>query len=99
MSKSPINNRFITGFILGLVLPIIVFLLIYLFSDSDISLKSYLARIIGRNSLARLLSLSVFANLILFLAFNRFDKLKSSRGVLGITLLWALTVLYIKLFV
>jgi len=98
MSKTQFSNRFLAGFISGLLLPLLVFFIIYLFSNDDMSFRLYVNRIIGRNALASVVSLSVLANLIIFLLFNRFDKLKSSRGVLGITIIWALGVLAIKLF-
>lgn len=97
MSKKQLNNHFLTGFFAGLLLPAIVFTVIYLFSGDGLSLKEYTLDIARRNVLTHIISLSVLSNLVIFLLFNRFDKLKSSRGVVGITLLWALTVLAIKL--
>lgn len=97
MSKNQLKNHFLTGFLAGLLLPLIVFVVIYLFSGDGLSLKEYTLDIARRNVLTHIISLSVLSNLVIFLLFNRFDKLKSSRGVVGITLLWALTVLAIKL--
>lgn len=97
MSKNQLKNHFLTGFLAGLLLPVIVFVVIYLFAGDGLSLKEYALDIARRNVLTHIISLSVLSNLVIFLLFNRFDKLKSSRGVVGITLLWALTVLAIKL--
>lgn len=97
MSRNQLKNHFLTGFLAGLLLPLIVFVVIYLFSGDGLSLKEYILDIARRNVLTHIISLSVLSNLVIFLLFNRFDKLKSSRGVVGITLLWALTVLAIKL--
>ena len=97
MSKIQLKNHFLTGFLAGLLLPLIVFVVIYLFSGDGLSLKEYTMDIARRNVLTHIISLSVLSNLVIFLLFNRFDKLKSSRGVVGITLLWALTVLAIRL--
>ena len=44
------------------------------------------------------MSVSVFSNIIIFLLFNRLDMLRASRGVLGITIVWAFAVFAIKLF-
>jgi len=44
------------------------------------------------------MSVSVFTNILVFLLFNRLDMLRASKGVLGITLLWAFAVFGIKLF-
>jgi len=38
----------------------------------------------------------VFPNIFLFLLFIRFDMLKSARGVLGITIFWAVLVFAVK---
>ncbi|MGM0665828.1 MAG: hypothetical protein ACQETA_00770 [Bacteroidota bacterium] len=97
MGKSQLQNHFLTGFLAGLLLPVIVFVFIYLFSGDGLSLKEYAVGIARKNVLTHIVSLSVLSNLVIFLLFNRFDKLRSSRGVVGITLLWALTVLAIKL--
>jgi hypothetical protein len=97
MGKNQINNHFMTGFLSGLLLPVIVFIVIYFFSGDGLPLKEYIQDIARKNVLTHVISLSVLSNLVIFLLFNRFDKLRSSRGVVGITLLWALTVLAIKL--
>ncbi len=97
MSKTPINNRFLTGFLAGLLLPAIVFVIVYFFSGDGLSLREYIERIISRTVLTHIISLCVLSNLVIFLVFNRFDKLRSSKGVVGVTLIWALTVLVIKL--
>jgi len=97
MGKNQINNNFLTGFLVGLLLPVIVFIVIYFFSGDGLTLKEYILDIARRSVLTHIISLSVLSNLVIFLLFNRFDKLRSSRGVVGITLLWALTVLAIRL--
>jgi len=97
MNKYPLNNQFITGFMAGLLLPVIAFFAIYIFSKSGMSVNAFIERIISRNILTHVISLCVFLNLIIFLIFNRFDKLKSAKGVLGVTILWALAVFAIKI--
>jgi len=97
MSKTTIYNNFLTGFIAGLLLPAIVFVIVYSFSGDGMSLKDYIERITSRDAITHIISLCVLSNLVIFLGFNRFDKLRSSKGVVGVTLLWALTVLAMKL--
>ncbi len=97
MNKAPLNNRFLTGFIAGFMLPVIVFIAIYIFSRTGMSLKAFIERIISRNILIHVISVCVFLNVIIFLVFNRFDKLSSAKGVLGVTILWTLAVFAIKL--
>ena len=97
MNRYPLNNRFITGFLAGLLLPVIAFIAIYIFSKTGMSIKAFIERIISRNILTHVITLCVFLNLIIFLIFNRFDKLRSAKGVLGVTIIWALAVFAIKL--
>lgn len=92
------GNRFITGFIAGLLLPMVVFFVVYLFTGDELSLKAYAGRILSRNILSHAISLCVFPNVVLFLIFNRSDRLLSARGVLGVTILWAMAVFAVKLF-
>lgn len=89
-------NSFTTGFISGIILPVIVFVIIWLVTSGDMSLPAYIDRIIARNVLTHFISISVFSNIIIFLLFNRFDYLKSSKGVLGVTIIWALFTFIIK---
>ena len=96
MIKEQVSNRFITGFITGLLLPVIVFLIVFIVSK-DKDPGSYLQRILDRNLITNMMSLCVFPNVFAFLIFNRFDKLQSSKGVLGVTIIWALTVFLIKM--
>jgi hypothetical protein len=90
-------DNFIAGFASGLLLPVLVGLLIYLFSPGDLSVQSYIARIIETNIVTHSISICVFSNIIIFLIFNRFDMLKAARGVLAITIVWAVIVFAIKI--
>ncbi|HUX59313.1 MAG TPA: hypothetical protein VMV77_20240 [Bacteroidales bacterium] len=91
-------DKVITGLISGLVLPFIVGLIIYLFSHGHISLSSYLARILDANIITHSITICVFSNIFVFLIFNRFDMLRASRGVLAMTIIWAVIVFGVKLF-
>jgi hypothetical protein len=83
----------------GFILPVIISLLFYLFSSGDQTLSGYFVRIVTANILTHVISLCVFSNLFLFLVFNRLDMLQATRGVLGITIFWALVVFAIKFLV
>jgi hypothetical protein len=90
------HDKVLTGLIPGLVLPFIVGLIIFLFSSGHLTLHSYLARIIESNIMTHAITLCVFPNIIIFLIFNRFDMLRASRGVLGMTIVWAIIVFAVK---
>lgn len=91
-------DKVLTGIIAGLVFPFITGLLIYIFSSNHQSIQSYLARIAESNIVTHSITLCVFSNIIIFLIFNRFDMLRANRGVLAMTILWAVLVFAVKLF-
>jgi len=96
MTLSEKYDKILTGIISGLVLPFIVGLIIYIFSDSQHNLSSYLNRIADSNIITNSITLCVFPNILIFLVFNRFDMLRASRGVLAMTIVWAVIVFGIK---
>jgi hypothetical protein len=89
-------DKVIVGLISGFVLPFVVGFTIYLFSAGHTSLHSYLTRISDSNIITHSITLCVFPNVLIFLLFNRFDMLRSSRGVLAITIIWAIIVFGVK---
>jgi hypothetical protein len=86
----------ITGLISGFIFPLIIGLLIFLFSSGEMSLGSYLARIAESNIITHSITLCVFPNIFIFLKFNRFDMLRAARGILAITIVWAAVVFAVK---
>ena len=89
-------DKMSTGIISGLLLPFLVGLTVFIFSASKYSLHSYIARIIYSDITTHAITLCVFPNVFLFLLFNQFDMLRASRGVLGMTIFWAVVVFGIK---
>lgn len=96
MKRSEKYDRASVGLITGFLLPVITAFLVYIFTHGDQSLAGYIKRIADADIITHTLSLSVLPNLILFLIFNRLDMLRAARGVLGITLFWAVMVFGIK---
>jgi hypothetical protein len=92
-------DKILTGIILGLVLPFFVGLLIYIFSPGHLVLWSYLARFAGSDNLTHAITLCVFPNFIIFLVFSRFDMLRASRGVLAVTIAWAVILFAVKFLI
>jgi len=89
-------DKFLTGFISGLLLPVFTGFIIYLFSPGHLAAASYFERIVDSNILTHSISICVFSNIIIFLIFNRFDMLRASRGVLAMTIIWAIIVFGVK---
>ena len=89
-------DRVITGIISGLVFPFIVGMIVFSFSSGHQSIHSYLVRIADSNIITHSIKLCVFPNIIIFLIFNQLDMLKATRGVLAMTIVWAVIVFGVK---
>lgn len=95
--RQKLNNA-VAGAIAGIVVPLIAFTMFFLFTRHGLTLTGYLKKIEDAGNVSEIMSVCVFANIIIFLIFNRFEMLRASKGVLGITIAWAFTVFGIKLF-
>ncbi|MCX6335494.1 MAG: hypothetical protein NT092_14540 [Bacteroidia bacterium] len=91
-------DQMLTGIVSGLVLPVITAFFIFIFSKGDPSLGEWLRRVSAAGVETHMISLCVFTDVLIFLLFNHFDMLRASRGVLGITIVWAALVFMIKIF-
>ena len=96
MNMSEKYDKLLTGIVSGLILPVITGLVIFFFTSHGTSIASYLDRISDANTVTHAITLCVFPNVFIFLLFNRFDMLRASRGVLAITIAWAITVFAVK---
>jgi len=90
-------NNALTGVISGIVMPAAAFLIFFMLTRHGLTLALFIRRMIEVDNVTEILSVSVFANILIFLLFNRFDMLRASKGVLGITIVWAFIVFGIKL--
>lgn len=90
-------DKILTGVIAGFVLPFLVGTIIFMLTSGNLSLHSYLIRIADSNIVTHSITLCVFPNLVIFLLFNQFDMLKATRGVLAITIMWAVIVFVVKI--
>jgi hypothetical protein len=92
-------DKVAVGVISGFLFPFFVGMIVFLFSSGHQSLHSYLVRIVDSNIITHSISLCVFPNLLIFMIFNRFDMLRATRGVLAITIIWAVIVFGVKFLV
>lgn len=81
------------GFLSGILLPILIFFVVFLASNQEVSFPKYIKGMWHMHALMKLGSLCVFANLGLFWGFLQLKHDKAARGVLGATLLYALAIL------
>jgi hypothetical protein len=97
MKRTEEYDKMLTGIMAGLILPLITGLVIYIFTSHGRTIIEYLERIVRARILTHAITLCVFPNVLVFLLFNRLDMLRASRGVLAITIVWAISVFIIKL--
>jgi len=88
-------DRVPVGLISGFVLPFLVALVTFLVAKGHPSLHTWIHIISDANIVTHVITLCVFPNILIFLLFNHFDMLKSSKGVLGATIFWAVIVFII----
>jgi len=81
-----------TGIFAGFLLPLLAAILVFLFAKGDPGLGKWLGKIAQAGIETHLITLCVFPNILIFLLFNQFDMLRASRGVLGVTIFWAVIV-------
>lgn len=91
-------NNIVSGVAGGITLPVIVFLVVWQISSPGIELGRYIDRILTASVLTHFISISVFSNLFLFLLCNRLDMMRCSKGILGVTIIWAILTFAIKIF-
>jgi hypothetical protein len=91
-------NNALTGVISGLLLPVLAFMIFFLLTRHGVSAEQYVRHMKVADNVTEIMSVAVFSNILIFLAFNRLDMLRASKGVLGITIAWAFVVFGIKLF-
>jgi len=89
-------DKLATGVLSGFLLPVLIAAGVYLFSSGSGSLSDYLSKLVRADIVTHIISLCVFPNIFLFLIYNRLDMLKATRGVLGITIFWAVVVFAVK---
>lgn len=98
MQFSQRYNNALTGVISGILMPVTAFFVFFLLTRHGLTLDLFIRRMIEVDKVTEVMSISVFTNIVIFLLFNRFDMLRASKGVLGITIAWAFLVFGIKLF-
>ncbi len=85
------------GLLTGFALPIVVFFVVYLFGNNNISFFDYMKGLWNLQALVKLGSLCVFLNSAVFMGFIQLKYEKAARGVLGATIFYAILVMISRL--
>jgi len=96
MTTAEKYDKLTTGVLAGLLLPFLIAIIIFLAAKGDPSLQTWLKKIVDADVVIRIITLCVFPNVFIFLLFNHFDMLRASRGVLGMTIVWAAILFGVK---
>jgi len=96
MTRTEKYDREYLGAVAGFIIPVLISIFVWLFSSGSNSLGDYYRKIVDANITTHIISLCVFPNIFLFLIFNRLDMLRATKGVLGITIFWAVLVFAVK---
>jgi len=86
------------GFLVGFLLPIVVFVIVYLIGNNDISIAEYTKGLLKLNVMVKLGSLCVFMNSAVFMGFIKLKFEKTARGILGATIIYAFVILISRAF-
>jgi hypothetical protein len=90
-------NHIGLGVLSGALMPAVFFLLYYLFRFGYMPLPTFIHRLVETNTIIHVVSLAVFPNLGLFMLFVRGNRLRSGRGVLLATIVYAVVAFIVKL--
>jgi hypothetical protein len=86
-------DSLVIGFLAGFFVPLLIFFAVYIFGEQDVTFINFIKNMWKLQALIKLMSLCVFANLLVFMGFIRLKYDRAARGVLGATILYAIGVL------
>lgn len=81
------------GMLAGVLVPLIIFFVVYLMSEKEVSFENYLKGMWRMQALVKLGTLCVLANLGIFWFFLNKKFEKAARGVIAATFLYAFAVI------
>jgi hypothetical protein len=96
VSKRNRYDQILTGFLIGLIAPLLIFLIFYELKYSQINLGAYIKNIWQMQILLKIMSLCAFPNLGFFFLFYQLKYDLAARGVIMATFIYAFIVLVAK---
>jgi uncharacterized protein (DUF486 family) len=89
-------DQLLTGWLIGIIAPLIIFLTVYLVNYNATDFMVYLRNVWQMKIFLKILSLCVFPNLGFFFLFYRMKYDMAARGVIMATFMYAFFVLIAK---
>ena len=90
-------NQAIVGLVIGLFMPLIGFIVVYFILGHGQGLDAFMGQVAASHSTAgKVISLSVLANLLPFLYFNRKRLDHTVKGIVIATILYMGVFIYVK---
>lgn len=90
-------NQPIVGLVIGLIMPLLGLIAVYFFLGSGMSFEDFLTRSASSGDFAgKVITLSVLANLLPFLYFNRRRLDYTVKGIVIATILYMVLFIYVK---
>ncbi len=86
------HDKVSTGALSGFLLPCLIIIVVFFFAKGDPTVKEWVGKIARAGVETHIMSLCIFPNIVIFLVFNQLDMLRAARGVLGVTIFWAIIV-------
>ncbi len=99
MKRSAKINTHTFGAVIGIGVPVFLMLAFWIWqSDGEGLITFFVRELVAKGVLTNVISASIFfGNLPPFMILCRTDNLKAARGMLGVTIVWAIAVFIIKL--
>lgn len=94
--KRTLNDRILTGWLLGTIVPLIIFLITYEVKYSEMEFSVYLRNLWQMKLFLKIISLCVFPNLGFFFIFYRLKYDMAARGIIMATFMYTFLVLIAK---
>jgi hypothetical protein len=89
-------NSFVLGISLGIIAPIIAVVVFYFVSNQNMNFSDFIDHLLRYKLVSHMISIGAISNLIVFFGFIWINYLKSARGVVFATMLYALLVVITK---
>jgi len=91
------RNLPVLGFIIGIIMPLIGFLVVFLILGQGATFSQFCANMAGNHpNLAKVLSLSILANVIPFMFYTNKRLDLTARGIFIATMLYAVAIILLK---